>query len=158
MLPSLGLTNTAQELKKSHYQQAIGRSAGGLSTKIHVLADGKGRPIAFHLTAGNAHDLQGADALLERVNAGILLADRAYNAKERVVDKLKANNCLAVIPPKSNARDKPQYDKQLYRARHLIENFFAHLKQYRAIATRYDKLATNFLGGIYLASIIIWSI
>lgn len=147
-----------QELKKSHHQQAIGRSSAGLSTKIHVLTDGKGRPIAFHLTAGGAHDLQGADALLGKVNAGVLLADKAYNAKERVLDKLKANNCLAVIPSKSNAKEKCQYDKHLYKQRHLIENFFAHLKQYRAIATRYDKLSINFLGGIYLASISIWAI
>jgi transposase len=62
----------------------------------------------------------------------------------------------AVIPPKANRRDPRPYDKDLYKARHLIENFFAKLKQYRAIATRYDKRALHFLGAIYLAATVIW--
>jgi transposase len=73
-----------------------------------------------------------------------------------VIDKLKAQGAEAVIPPKSNRKNPRYYDKDLYQARHLIENFFAKLKQYRAIATRYDKLANSFLGGIYLASVVIW--
>jgi transposase len=147
-----------EELKKSPPQQAIGRSSAGLSTKIHVLCEGRGRPMAFHLTAGEAHDLQGADALLGEVKAHAFLADKAYYAQKRVLDKLSAKNCLAVIPPKSNHKHKRAYDKELYKFRHLIENFFAKLKQYRAIATRYDKLAIHFLAGIYLAAILIWSI
>ena len=76
--------------------------------------------------------------------------------QERVIDKLEAKHCQVVIPAKSNRIEQRDYDQHLYRARHLIENFFAKLKQYRAIATRYDKTAINFLGSIYLASAVIW--
>lgn len=108
------------------------------------------------MTGGQAHDLEGADAFLENFQAEALLADKAFDADERVIQKLEAQGKEAVIPPKSNRKKLREYDKELYKARHLIENFFAKLKQYRAIATRYDKLATSFLGGIYLASIAIW--
>jgi len=115
-----------------------------------------GNPTGFHLTSGQSHDLDGADILLENINAGALLADKAYDADERVLLRLKAINCEAVIPPKSNRINQRKYDEFLYQARHLIENFFAKLKQYRAIATRYDKKARNFLGGIYLAATMVW--
>lgn len=93
---------------------------------------------------------------LEDFEAGALLADKAFDADERVLKKLKEKGAEAVIPPKSNRKEPRKYDKELYKARHLIENFFAKLKQYRAIATRYDKLASSFLGGIFLASTVIW--
>jgi len=115
-----------------------------------------GNPTQFYLTPGEAHDLQGADALLANVEADFFLADRAYDAQGRVVDKLKEKNCGVVIPSKSNRVKPRDYDRHLYKARHLIENFFAKLKQYRAIATRYDKTAVNFLGAIYLASSVVW--
>jgi len=136
--------------------QGIGRSRGGLSTKIHALVDGLGNPIGFHLTPGQACDLEGADVLLEEMEADILLADKGYDASERVIEPLRQQGKTAVIPPKRNRRRQREYDKELYKARHLIENFLARLKQYRAIATRYDKLAESFLGGIYLAAIVIW--
>ncbi|SEF38761.1 Transposase DDE domain-containing protein [Nitrosomonas ureae] len=84
------------------------------------------------------------------------LADKAYDAAERVLDLLKNAGVRAVIPPKSNRKEPREYDEEMYKARHLIENFFAKLKQYRAIATRYDKRASTFLGGIHLAVAIIW--
>lgn len=94
--------------------------------------------------------------LLEELEAEALLADKAYDADERVRQKLAAKGCVAVIPSKSNRKVPHTYDKELYKARHLIENFFARLKQYRAIATRYDKTARNFLGAIHLAAIVVW--
>jgi transposase len=115
-----------------------------------------GNPIGFHLTPGQAHDLEGADVLLQDLEAEALLADKAYDADERVLDKLNARNIQPVIPPKSNRKIQRTYDAELYKDRHLIENFFAKLKQYRAIATRYDKTDTNFLGAIYLAATIFW--
>ena len=137
--------------------QAIGRSKGGLSTKIHATCDALGNPTGFHLTPGQAHDLQGADVLLEGINTiGALLADKAYDAAERVLERLKEANCLAVIPPKSNRTEQRQYDEEIYKWRHLIENLFQKLKQYRAIATRYDKTARNFLGAIHLAATVVW--
>ena len=88
--------------------------------------------------------------------ADAVLADKAYDADERVRKKLTEKACKAVIPPKKNRLNPADYDKDLYKARHLIENFFAKLKQYRAIATRYDKTARNFLGAIYMAASLVW--
>ena len=87
-----------------------------------------------------------------------VLADKAYDADERVRQKLKEKGCTAVIPSKKNRINPVDYDKEIYKERHLIENFFAKLKQYRAIATRYDKTAQNFLGAIYMAATVIWLI
>jgi transposase len=100
--------------------------------------------------------LEGADVLLDGLQSGALLADKAYDARGRVLNRLEAQGCEAVIPPKSNRKEQRSYDKDLYKARHLIENFFAKLKQYRAIATRYDKTARNFLGAIHLAAAVVW--
>ena len=142
--------------KEPEEDQALGRSKGGVSTKIHAMCDALGNPIGFYLTAGQAHDLEGADVLLNELQAEALLADKAYDADERVRERLQEKECEAVIPSKSNRKEPYPYDKELYKARHLIENFFARLKQYRGIATRYDKTARNFLGAIYLAACIIW--
>lgn len=79
--------------KKNDSRQAIGRSSGGLTTKIHALCDALGNPIAFHLSAGHAHDLEGADVLLDKVNADALLADKAYDADERIIQKLQFKQC-----------------------------------------------------------------
>jgi transposase len=86
----------------------------------------------------------------------MLIADRAFDAEERVIRPLGQAGKTAVIPPRANRRTPRSYDKGLYKARHLIENFFAKLKQYRAIATRYDKRAVHFLAAIHLAAAIIW--
>jgi transposase len=127
-----------------------------LSTKIHALVDALGDPLGFCLTGGEAHDLVGADELLPDMQAETLIADKAYDADERVIDKLTAAGKQAVIPPKANRKVQRTYDQEIYKARHLIENFFAKLKQFRAIATRYDKTARNFLGAIHLIAAIIW--
>ena len=148
--------STALERKRGC--QAIGRSRGGLSTKIHAVTDALGNPTGFHLTPGQAHDLEGADALLPSSKAQTVIADKGYDAKDRVVAPLLKADKAVVIPSRSTNRQQRDYDKALYKARHAIENFFAKLKQYRAIATRYDKTACNFLGGIHLAASLIWMI
>ncbi len=89
------------------------------------------------------------------VEAGAILADKAYDAQERVIGPLTHRGIQVVIPPKKNRKENRHYDEILYKARHLIENFFAKLKQYRAIATRYDKRSVNFVGGIYLVASVI---
>jgi transposase len=127
-----------------------------LSTKIHAMVDALGNPTAFFLTAGQAHDLEGADALLPHMQAETLLADKAFDADQRVIDPLRAAGKQFVIPPKSNRKVLRTFDRELYKARHLMENFFCKLKQYRAIATRYDKTTRNFLAAIHLAAAIIW--
>lgn len=120
------------------------------------MVDALGNPISFLLTAGQAHDLKGADATLPQMQADILLADKAYDADQRVIEPLLAAGKTAVIPPKSNRKVQRAYDKEMYKARHLIENFYCRLKQFRAIATRYDKTARNFLAAIHLAATTIW--
>ena len=127
-----------------------------MSTKIHALVDALGNPLAFMLTPGQAHDLEGADALLPQMAADTLLADKAFDADKRVIEPLLAAGKTAVIPPKSNRKIQRHYDKEAYKARHLIENFFCKLKQFRAIATRYDKTARNFLAAIHLVAASIW--
>jgi transposase len=112
--------------------------------------------LKFLLTPGQAHDLDGADAMLPQMAADTLLADKAFDADERVLKPLAAAGKTAVIPPKSNRKNQRDYDKDIYKERHLIENFYCKLKQYRAIATRYDKTARNFLAAIHLAATIIW--
>ncbi len=112
-----------------------------------------GNPTGFHLTPGRASDLKGADALLPDLltNIQAFLADKAYDAQERVLDLLEKAGVQTVIPPRNNRKERRAYDKEMYTARHLIENFFARLKQFRGIATRYDKRAGTFLGAVHLA-------
>jgi transposase len=127
-----------------------------LSTKIHASVDALGNPTDFHLSGGEAHDLVGADHLLPGMQADTLIADKAFDAQERVIDPLIAAGKTVVIPPKANRKILRDYDQDLFKTRHLIENFFARLKQFRAIATRYDKTARNFLAAIHLAAAVIW--
>jgi transposase len=120
------------------------------------MVDALGNPTAFLLTPGQAHDLEGADALLPQMQADALLADKAFDADKRVIKPLLAAGKKLVIPPKSNRKVQRTFDREMYKARHLMENFFCKLKQYRAIATRYDKTARNFLAAVHLAATIIW--
>ncbi|MEM1369967.1 MAG: IS5 family transposase [Cyanobacteria bacterium P01_H01_bin.15] len=136
--------------------EAIGSSKDGLSTKIHALVDALGNPLRLHLTPAQASDLSEADVLLTDLEVDALLADKGYDADERVIKRLQNDGIKAMITSKRNRREPREYDRELYKARHLIGIFFARLKQYRAIATRYDKLAESFSGSIYLAATVIW--
>jgi len=120
------------------------------------MVDALGNPTGFFLTGGQAHDLVGADHLLPSMQAEMLIADKAFDADTRVIAMLADAGKTAVIPPKANRRLPRDFDRDLYKARHLIENFFAKLKQFRAIATRYDKTARNFLAAVHLAATAIW--
>lgn len=146
-----GASTGGQDTQDVRQQEVIGRSKGGLSTKIHAMVDALGNPLDFILTPGQACDLEGADAFLPDLQADALLADQAFDADERVLKILEEKGIQAVIPPKSNRKAPRDYDEELDKARHLIENFFLKLKQFRAIATRYDKTARNFLGAVFLA-------
>lgn len=119
------------------------------------MVDALGNPLAFHLTGGQAHDLEGSDVFLPQLQADALLADRAFDADKRVIEPLLAAGKTPVIPSKTSRSLKRAYDATLYEERHLIENFFCRLKQFRAIATRYDKCAVSFLAGVYAAAIAI---
>ena len=121
-----------------------------MSAKIHATVDALGNPIGLHLTPGQAHDLEGADVLLPGLEADALLADKAYDADERVIQPLHDAGIEPVIPSKANRKAPRSYDKDLYKARSLIEIFFRKLKQFRAIDSRYDKTARNFLAAAVL--------
>ena len=97
--------------------------------------------------------LWGADVLLAGIQAGIIIADKAYDSDEGVIAPLEQDAKRVVIAPKSNRKSLRTYDRYLYKARHLIEKFFCRLKQFRGIATRYDKTARHFLAAIHLITI-----
>jgi transposase len=133
--------------------QAIERSCGGLSTKIHALVDAFGNPIGFFPAGGEAHDLVGADHLLPTMEVDTLIPTRRST---RVLEPLAAVVKTAVIPPQTNRSSPREYGRQLYGARHLIENFFAKISQFRAIATRYEKTARNFLAAVQVVASVLW--
>src|SRR6202521_1568274 len=149
MPPLSARTNIALGLKKNG-EQAIGRSRGGLTTKIHALVDALGNPVELMLTPGQAHDLTCAESLLEAADPGALLGDKAYDA-DSLIGTLAQRGIAPVIPPKANRKLPRACDVALYCERNLIERFFNKLKHFRAIATRYDKLAKIFLAGVQLA-------
>jgi transposase len=134
----------------------MGRSRGGLTTKIHALVDANGLPIVIKLTEGQAHDGHSATGMLNGVQAGqILLADRAYdsNALRNTMD---VRGVWANIKPMSRRLAPPVFSPFLYRYRNLVERFFNKIKYYRAVATRYEKRAANYLALVKLAAIRIW--
>ena len=143
--------------KRGIHRRALGRSRGGFTSKVHCLSDARGRPIAFHLTPGEAADCKAYDDLIDlpEQKPKALLADKAYDSDAIRAD-LKRRGIKAVIPPKSNRKAVIRYNKRLYRERNWIERVFGHLKINRAIATRYDQLAETFLGMLFLASARYW--
>ena len=147
--------HSAGAKKKSARTQAIGRSRGGLTTKIHAVVDALGNPVALSLTPGQAADITQAEPLLEKLEPGALLADKGYDS-DALVAGLEARGITPVIPPKANRKSPRETDFALYRERNLVERFFGKLKQYRAIATRFDKLANTFLAGVLLVCVLIW--
>ena len=136
--------------------KAIGRTRGGLNTKLHTIVDGLGNPVEFMLSAGNDHDSAHAVELLEKVeiSGSNILADRAYGAKT-IRTYISEQGAYHVIPPQSNVSEPWPVDWWLYKERHLVECFFQKLKWFPRIATRYDKLDASFLAFVYLASIAI---
>jgi transposase len=134
----------------------MGRSRGGLTTKIHALVDANGLPIAIKLTEGQAHDGRSATDMLDGLLTGqTLLADRAYDSNA-LREAMTAQGAWANIRPMKQRRDPPAFSSFIYRYRNLVERFFNKLKHYRAIATRYEKFAANYLALVKLAAIRIW--
>jgi transposase len=125
-----------------------------LTTKIHALVDALGNPVELMLTPGQAHDLTCSQPLLEQAYPEALIGDTAYDA-DAFIDTLAEREITPVIPSHPRRKEPRPCDFALYCERNLVERFFNKLKHFRAIATRYDKLARNFLAGIHLASAII---
>ncbi|XSC42546.1 IS5 family transposase [Bradyrhizobium sp. RDT10] len=141
--------------KKGSEDQALGRSRGGLSTKIHLAVRGLGCPVRFTLTAGQKGDAPQAAALLEGLPAEVVMADAAYDA-DHLRQAIAAKGALAVIPNNPSRALKYPLDKHLYAQRHLVECCFSKLKQFRRVATRYEKTARNYRAVVTLAAIILW--
>ena len=120
-----------------------------------MIVDALGNPLALSLTGGQAHDITQAATLLARVEPQALLGDKGYDA-DHFVESLTVRAIKAVIPPKSNRATKRDCDFALYRERNLVERFFNTIKQFRAIATRYEKTARNFLAGLHLVCALAW--
>ena len=141
-------------LKRGAWTQAIGTSRGGRTSKIHCLADDRGRPVAFALTPGNIADITMAIPLLKTMTPPKrLLADKAYDA-DSLRNWLKRARIKAVIPSTAARRTPYPLDRKAYRRRNVIERMFCKLKNWRRIATRYDRLAQNYLSALALAAII----
>jgi transposase len=132
----------------------LGRSRGGFSTKIHILVDALGNPVEFILTGGQEADVTHAEPLMKGHKAGGFIADKAYDS-DAVVGAAKRQGAEAVIPSKKNRKVPRGYDEHLHKNRKKVEWFINLLKQYRRVATRYEKTARNFLGFVHVASIMI---
>ncbi|WP_239471322.1 IS5 family transposase [Streptomyces sp. CS207] len=157
---------------------AIGRSRGGLTTKIHLAADGRCRPLAFVLTAGQAGDAPAFTDVMARLRVprrrgrprtrpDLVLADKAYSSRA-IRDHLRRRGIRAVIPERAdqqaNRRQRgqtggrpPAFDREAYKQRNTVERCINRLKQWRGIATRYEKTATVYLAGLHIAGIFLWS-
>jgi transposase len=134
--------------------QSVGRSRGGLTSKLHV--DANGLPVRPGITRGEAHDNRLCSALLKGLKPRtMLLADRGYDA-DWIRALVNEQGAWANIPPKRNRKDPICFSPHLYRARNLVERFFNRIKHCRRVATRYDKLAANYLAFVQLASIRLW--
>jgi transposase len=137
--------------------QALGRSRGGFSTKLHLRCEARGLPLAFVLTPGQAHETRAFGDLVENLAAGTrcLVGDMGYDA-DWVREELLLRGILPVIPPNPVRKEAPSLDRELYRLRNRVERLVSRLKQFRAVATRYDKTAESFLAFVQLAAARLW--
>ena len=119
------------------------------------MTDALGSPLRFILTGGQDSDIGQAENLLAGIQAGALLADKAYDV-DALLNTLRKNQMDAVIPPKANRTVQRSYDAHLYKERHLIECFFGKIKHYRRVFSRYEKLAINYLSMLSFVSTLIW--
>jgi transposase len=136
--------------------EALGRSKGGFTTKIHALTDALGNPLDFIVTAGQASDIGQAESLLALTPEGAeaLVADKGYDS-DAFVQAIQEKGLEVVIPPKSNRNHSRPCDWVIYKERHLIECFFSKIKHYRRVFSRYEKTAKNYMGFLRFVSALI---
>ena len=134
--------------------EALGRSRGGFTTKLHAAVSEAFLPLRFTLTAGQRHDITQAPALMAGYICETVIADAAYDSDAFRAEIVHQGSIPVIRPRKNRLEDRP-YDKDLYKLRNVIERFFHRLKQYRRVATRYDKYAVRYLGFVYFAAILI---
>ena len=132
----------------------LDRSVGGFSTKIPILVDALGNSVELILTRGQEADVTRAEPLMRGHEAGAFIADKAFDS-DAVVAAAQRQGAEAVIPPKKDRKVPREYDKRVYKGSKKVEWFISLLKQYRRVATRYEKTARNLLGSVHVASIMI---
>ena len=126
-----------------------------MTTKIHVVTDALGLPLKVEITGGHVHDSVPAVGLLDGTTCDYVLADRGYDSGQ-IVDCIRNHGAIPVIPSRKNNKIHRNYDQHIYKERHLIECLFNKIKHYRRVATRYEKLADNFMAMLLLAFIMVW--
>lgn len=141
--------------KNSEEQEALGRSRGGFSCKIHALTDSLGLPLKFILTGGQVADISQAIPLLQGIKTDALLADKGYDA-DKLLAWAQAHQIEAVIPAKANRKEQRQCNWWLYKERHAVECMFGKLKHYRRIFSRFEKKMMNFMGMLTFAAALLW--
>ena len=133
----------------------MGKSRGGLSTKIHAAVDALGNPVRLLLTPGQASEYGQAEVLIEGFTPAAVLADKGYDS-DAFIEAIRRCGAEAVIPSRRHRLQPRRLDRHLYKARNLVERFFQKLKQFRRIATRYERLARNYQSMLSLVSAVIW--
>lgn len=158
---------TRSRCKGGQENQALGRSVGGFSTKIHIRAEGFGKPMVFALTSGERHDTIGFGDLLKggkvkRIGRGrpksrfrYFLGDKGYSS-QAIRETLRKRRITPIIPRKTNEKRRERFNRGLYRERNRVERLINRLKQFRRVATRYEKYAHNYLAMLAIAAITIW--
>jgi transposase len=141
--------------KDSRDQEALGRSKGGFTTKIHALVDALGNPLKFILTPGQRNDITQANSLVQDLENTMLLADKGYDSNA-LIEQLEKQKCIPVIPSKKNRKQQRDYDRHAYKERHLIECFFGKIKHFRRVFSRFDKTATAFMSFLQFVGVLIW--
>jgi transposase len=136
-------------------KQGLGRSCGGFSSKVHAKVDSLGMALDFIITPGQASEIKQAEQLIGKEKCEFLLADRGYDCdsfRKILTDK----GITPVIPGRKHRKIPIDYDKHIYKERNIVERFFGRIKEFRRIATRYEKTACMYKGALVMASIIIW--
>jgi len=141
--------------KNNQDQEALGRSKGGFTTKIHAMVDALGNPLKFILTAGQRNDITQAESLIKNTSNTIVIADKGYDAND-MIQAVEQQNSIAVIPSKKNRKVQREYDKHIYKERHLVECFFGKIKHYRRIFSRFDKSANVYMAFLNFVGALIW--
>lgn len=141
--------------KCSQGKQAQGHSRGGLSTKIHATVDSLGNPVRLLITEGQTSDHKKAGELIAGFQAQFVIGDKGYDSDD-FVSTITDSGAKSVVPPRSNRKEMREYDKDLYKERNLVERFFQKLKNYRRIATRFERMAVHYLSMLALVSTVIW--
>ena len=142
--------------RSSRRESGHGTYKRGLNSKIHLAVDAHGMPVRIFVTAGTTHDSKKAYSLIDGISAEYLLADRAYDCSG-IIEYAEKQGMKCVIPPRKHRKDQREYDKHLYKLRHLIENAFLHLKRWRGIATRYAKHTSSFVAAVQIRCIALWA-